>query len=356
MEILTIQATQNSEWLDATLTIPENCEVSYLSQLDAYVNVTEKHDGFLGKFKKTVLPMVRWLYHKLSIYDFTIMIAKAADKSLCKHATYDIIISSSDPKSSHVAVKKLLKSGLNCTHWIQYWGDPLAFDITNQTIWPTFILKTIEKSLVKDADKVVYVSPFTLDQQQKGFRRFAHRFAFLPIPYRKINEYALREQYPLDCCYLGDYYTRSRNILPFIEAVNHLGLRTVIAGNSDIEIKGKNITVLNRISQTEVADIEQQSRILICLLNHKGNQIPGKLYHYAASNKPILVIVDGDDSLKMEQYLLSFDRFEFCANDSIMIEAKLSLMLSEEKTYMPSERLNPRSIANQFLSFEEHKE
>ncbi|PKM64371.1 MAG: hypothetical protein CVU96_03200 [Firmicutes bacterium HGW-Firmicutes-20] len=356
VEILTIPATQNSEWLDTTLAVPQNCEISYLSQLNAYVGVTEKHDGFVGKLKKSVLPLMRWLYHKLSIYDFTIMIAKKADKIHCRHSNYDIIISSSDPKSSHIAVRNLLRSGLKCQHWIQYWGDPLAFDITNQTIWPTFILKMFEQSLIKEADKVVYVSPFTLQQQQMGYRKVAQKLSFLPIPYRKINEYALRENYPLDCCYLGDYYTRSRNILPFVEAVQHLELRSVIAGNTDIEVKGKHISVLNRISQSQVTDIEQQSRILVCLLNRKGNQIPGKLYHYAASNKPILVIVDGDESRKMEQYLLSFDRFELCVNDSKMIEAKLNSMLSEDKIYKPSERLNPSTIAFEFLSLKNNKE
>lgn len=355
VEILTLPATDNAQWLDKSLDLPAGCAVSYLTVPGSYQSVAHNHQGRFGKIKKLLLPLIRRLYHWFSIHDFTIMAAGKADKRHCQSLEYDMIISSSDPKSSHIAVKKLLKRGCSAKVWIQYWGDPLMADITNKTVWPSFVLGLFERSILRKADKIVYVSPFTYRQQCQAFKSLSDKFAFLPIPYRKHKVYPLKASYRYVCSYLGDYYSKSRNILPLSQAIGQLAIPAVFAGNTDVEINEDSITVLQRVTQAEVEQIEYESQILVCLLNSRGSQIPGKLYHYAASNKPILVIIDGDQKKRMRQYLETFNRFEFCDNTSDAIAGKIKQMMSDQSVYDPSPKLDPVNIAKEFLDFKVRK-
>lgn len=53
----------------------------------------------------------------------------------------------------------------------------------------------------------------------------------------------------------------------------------------------------------------------------RGGQIPGKLYQYSATNKPILFILDGtiEEMQILKTYFSQFNRYVFCKNsiDSI---------------------------------------
>lgn len=65
----------------------------------------------------------------------------------------------------------------------------------------------------------------------------------------------------------------------------------------------------------ETEKYEEDADLLIVLLNKKGTQIPGKIYHYAGTNKPILIILDGDRKEEIKEYLSLFNRFYFCENN-----------------------------------------
>ena len=93
---------------------------------------------------------------KLTIHNFSISSLKYINKELINilGKDYDIIISSSDPKTSHIATKKIIELGITYDRWIQYWGDPLLIDITNDKLLPKFVLKRKEKNILKTADKI----------------------------------------------------------------------------------------------------------------------------------------------------------------------------------------------------------
>ena len=168
------------------------CDVHYLTVPMSGCHVLNESNNVIGKIKlirtshnniyesltsnsrrhslnKVIVTISRFIYHKFFIYDYTYKIVKNININILNEKKYDIIISSSDPKTSHIVAKKLLDQGIECNKWIQYWGDPLANDITNKTIYPKWILKFFESKLLKSADKIVYVSPFTYKQQVRDF-------------------------------------------------------------------------------------------------------------------------------------------------------------------------------------------
>ena len=72
---------------------------------------------------------------------------------------YDLLISSSDYKSSHYVAKKI-KQVFPSLRWIQIWGDPWSIDSMLSRL-TKLRAKRQEKRLLSMADKVVYVSELT---------------------------------------------------------------------------------------------------------------------------------------------------------------------------------------------------
>lgn len=258
----------------------------------AYKRVIESGDRKESYAKTIVKKVLRKVWHSCSVYDYTYTIAKniRIDRLPVRH--YDIVISSSDPKSSHIAVKTLQKQGLTYGKWIQYWGDPLAIDIAQESIYPQFIMRHIERNLLHGADDIVYVSPFTLKEQQKLYPAYKERMRFVPVSYMKEEVFPEVENRRFVIGYYGNYECMARNIIPFYEACINLdkSVDVSIYGDSDLQLADtENIHIYPR------GIIEEHKRIadlLVCVMNSQGTQIPGKLYHLAGTNKKVLVVLD----------------------------------------------------------------
>lgn len=305
--------------------------------------------GSNGKLKKIIIGFVRRIYHILNMYDYTYSIAKKIDISLLSDMEYDLIISSSDPKTSHIAVENLIKQGLKYKKWIQYWGDPMAIDITKKSIYPQWIIKKMEKKILMLADEIVYVSPFTLMEQKKLYPDIADKMNFLPIPYieEKIYEYTNNDKFTIG--YFGSYYSEIRNIIPLYNSADKLKdkVNLNIVGDSDKQVKStENIGIYPR---GDISEFEKKADLLVCVLNSKGTQIPGKMYHYAATNKPILVILDGQDKDGMRDYLESFNRFIICDNNENSIISTIKNIIEGNQIFSPSKQFAAKTIASHFL-------
>lgn len=294
---------------------------------------------------------------KFKIYDFKSSLVKKV-KDIKIEEKFDLIISSSDPKSSHLLAEKLIKLNPNITKkWIQYWGDPFANDINNKGFVPKFIIKREEKRLISLADMVVYVSPFTLETQQKVYSEYKEKMQFLPIPYQEEIIYYNKQKANLRIGYFGDYYSRNRNILPLYNAIRkQTDKELIICGNSDVELEKKeNIEIYNRQSIQKVRELEENVDILVCVCNSMGTQIPGKIYHYAATNKPILILLDGEYADKIKKYVEEYNRYIICKNDIEDISKIINDNEKIYKEYLPCEKLKSRSIASKLIEMLEHK-
>ena len=69
------------------------------------------------------------------VYDSLKGITRCIEETEIQDDSYDLVISSSDPKSSHLFVYELYqRKRLKKTPWVQIWGDPFAADITNTSL------------------------------------------------------------------------------------------------------------------------------------------------------------------------------------------------------------------------------
>ncbi|CAM4161055.1 glycosyltransferase family protein [Lederbergia lenta] len=302
-----------------------------------------------GRIAKLSVGMLRKIYHKLSLYNYTYSIAKRVNISLLKNDHYDVIISVSDPKTSHIAIQRLIAQGLKYGKWIQYWGDPMTYDITNKSVYPSWFIAKKELALLDEADKIVYVSPFTLNKQKKTFPNIANKMHFLPVPYLEKKYYPRSQNKKFVIGYYGAYSSRVRNIMPLYNSCLELGgqIHLDIIGDSDITLTETNN--VNIQPRGNVSSYEEKVDLLVCMLNSRGTQIPGKVYHYAATNKPILVILDGDQKEEMKEYLESFNRYYMCENNVNSISNKIKEIMSSNKEFMPCKEFEPKYIAQKFI-------
>jgi len=241
---------------------------------------------------------------------------------------YDILISSADPKSSHLAAERFLEN--HKIPWIQIWGDPFTGDITNTNPKKESLRQKEEIRFLTKADKVVYLSELTAIEMQHKYPNFAKKISFMPRPYIKeiISEPRNYCNKKLKLAYCGDYNSAVRNIIPLYSTIKETGDNLTICGNSDIELQNSyNISVLGRVNSDEVYKVESDADVLIHLSNLKETQIPGKIYNYSATNKPIIFILDGDTNI-IRQCFEKYNRYLFCENTENDIMRALNIVRS----------------------------
>ena len=302
--------------------------------------------------------VIRKAFFKISIFDNTISHVLNFNENIIKEKLkeeYDLIISSSDPKTAHLYAKKLIEFGIKYEKWIQYWGDPLALDITNNSIYPKSLLSKYERKVLRNADGIVYVSPFTYKSQVDLFPNLKNKMSFIPIPYSKEDYQPLSHTNGLiKIGYFGDYFSKYRDINPLLNAIeNQEKYHLEIAGASDLELMQKeNILINERLDLNTLKNKEIETDIFVCILNKSGSQIPGKIYKYASTNKPIMILLDGDNMLEMREYLASFHRFIICENNTNDIKATLSeITISDLKKYNPLKKISAQKIAGKLIDF-----
>jgi hypothetical protein len=295
---------------------------------------------------------IKFIYHSFFIYDFTYY--KLKNSNLISHLptlNYDYLITSSDPVSSHKLGTILIRNGLIYKKWIQYWGDPYASDITKNLLYPLHIKKCIEFQLLKKADSVIYTSPFTLDAQKSLFKTISNKMKFLPTPYFKEVIYPANNNSFYKIGYFGNYHSYTRDIMPLYNSIDILDskIQLLIIGGADLELQSKqNVIIKNQTSN--ISEYESDIDLNIVILNKKGTQIPGKLYHLAGTNKPILVILDGIEINKMKVFLNSLNRYELCENNINDIANAIIRIKNKPFSYVPSNDLSTKFISNKLLS------
>lgn len=351
VDLVTTMPDENHMAYDSSMSLTGvNCRFIRLGGVQSLAKVGRKYK-FLRPLYKRVIKLLK----KQSIYDNLSGIVNHTNEIDLKGNDYDYIISSSDPKSSHLFVEKLLREQGDFFHgkWIQIWGDPFYDDIT---LPPSIDKKEVykeEERLLSGADKVVYVSKLTLKKQQERYSSNADKMEYHPIPYYKeiITEtQPLCEKKQVTLAYCGDYGSRIRNIIPFYEAVKEMdNVRAIIYGGTDLHLAEEpNMTIKPRQSMSEVERAEMESDILVHLSNLHGGQIPGKLYQYSGTNKPILFILDGEEDLLKSEFQ-SYNRYIFAQNDKQLIKQAINKIISDNIEYNPVAQFSKKYIAQQII-------
>ena len=254
---------------------------------------------------------------------------------------------------SHKLVDILAHRGhLKYKRWIQIWEDPWYFDLYGRQKKEIF---DEEASLLTAADEVYYVSPLTLLYQQRYFKDNAYKMKQIPLPYLSFSSGAEAIREDISFAYLGDYYSHVRNLMPFYLALSQTRFCGYIYGDSDVVLEGTDkIEVSGRVTLDRLASVQEKSSVLVQLCNLRGGQIPGKIYHYSATRKPILFILDGtsEEKEQIEKYFRKFNRYYFCDNNvQSIISAinRINVDIVHGERWYPVTAFSPKNVVTQML-------
>ena len=265
---------------------------------------------------------------------------------------FDLIVSNSSPSAGHRLVADLLNSKhVKAKRWVQIWEDPWYYDLYGNH--SNAILEE-EHHLLRQAQEVLYVSPLTLHYQKKYFPDCADKMGVIPLPAFLIGN---SEQKPLSSPfsfgYFGDYYSHVRNLSPFYEALKESGSMGYIYGDSDLKLScSDRITVSPRVTLDILEQVQDNTDVLVHLSNLRGGQIPGKIYHYSVTRKPILFILDGTEEEKsvLKEHFSRFGRYVFCDNtvDDI-VKAMSSIGKISGNECNPVMAFTPKIVVSKFI-------
>lgn len=263
---------------------------------------------------------------------------------------YDLVVSNSSPAASHKLVQLLLRAErISCKRWIQIWEDPWYADLYSSRNEAVF---QEEHALLSAATEIYYVSPLTLEYQKELFPDCGEKMKHIPLPYLDFSEEERTAQ--MSFGYFGDYYSHTRNLLPFYQALRESGCVGKIYGDSDLKLESSDkITISGRVTLNILAEVQSKTGVLVHLCNLRGGQIPGKVYHYSATNKPILFILDGtvDEQRRLRAYFGQFNRFYFVKNQKDQIYKAILDLSQHPEIFRKSkvEAFSPKNVVASFL-------
>ena len=104
----------------------------------------------------------------------------------------------------------------------------------------------------------------------------------------------------------------------------------------------------------ELEEYEKRTDVLVFVSNLGGGQIPGKIYQYSRTNKPILFILDGNEHEQkmIHNYFAGFNRYVFAYNDVESIKKAILLIKNKETkvSNKPIEYFSPENITKEIMS------
>lgn len=266
---------------------------------------------------------------------------------------YDVILSVSHPVYTHRIAHDLITKGkITFRSWNQVWFETW-FDYFNDSSKSNKLIMD-EKKLLKNANNIFYASDLLLEEHEKLYPDLHKKMHSFDLPaYSQRVESDNENEFLVG--YFGSYDSRVRNIKPLYNSLKSQKYRSVIIGNSDLDLNGTNdlMVLKKRLQEEEVFSYEQNTSILVVLSNWFADVIPGKIYKYASWDKPILIILDGSDRLK--KYLVnrfsSYEKIYISENNPKDITKKIEEIKKDlnTKQFLPIRDFEPSIIVKKLL-------
>ena len=272
--------------------------------------------GFLSENKKPKLSenISVWIRGNFFIPDARKFWIKPSVKFLTnylKNNPVDAMISSGPPHSMHM-IALGLKQRLGIP-WLADFRDPWTnidfYDDLKLSKYADKKHHALEQKVLKNADSVVLVSNGMADDFNKIYHR---NYEVITNGYDSddiSNGSKIELDKKFSISYIGTM-VKTRNPISFWKAINQIiNLNKEFAKNIEIKLIGKidysvqqsieefqlqkYIIKINYLPHNEVIKLQQQSQVLLLLINNTPNAkmiLTGKFFEYMASHRPILCI------------------------------------------------------------------
>ncbi len=232
---------------------------------------------------------------------------------LIQKGQFDAVITTGPPHSMHLIGRNLKrKTGII---WLADFRDPWSeWEFLDTLPMHPIVRKKhrkLEKSIFQEADKVIAISPTFQQEFQKLAQRqislLTNGFDSSDLPEGWQSESTVRDQ--LEIVYTG-VIDSIRNPIPFLKAFQEVysdadqAVRLRFVGKVSEDVQSyiiqnswlkEHVTLEGYVSHGEVFDFYKDAHLLLLILtdtkNAKGN-IPGKLFEYLATGRPILALGD----------------------------------------------------------------
>lgn len=269
-------------------------------------------------------------------------------------SNYDVIISSSDSKSSHFVAEKI-KKNFSGIRWIQIWGDPWSIDSTLDKL-SRIRAKYKEKCILYSADKVIYISELTAQAMKKMYPKIENKINYIPRSYycsiENIEDRSKKDI--LDIIYPGNlYYGRTcKELLEDISIynkTNDIQFRVKFYGNylnneKEFLKKFDFVEIHRTVSYENLLDVFKKSDALLFISNNANStQIPGKLFDYMGTNLPIICIVS--ENKKLNSFLSQYKKCLIYKNNFENLADKIRFEKYNIETQFNSEAIAAAVLA-----------
>lgn len=232
-------------------------------------------------------------------------VAVKAATAVLKSEKIDLLFSASGSPTAHLAAKKLKKTYR--LPWVADYGDPWYFvdRATRGWIAPFSYLR--EQQMVPHIDHAIFTTNATRDLydswlKEKMPARSTIVYGFHPGDVPDIGKAGASEE--LMFSHVGAAFVGDRNLIPLINALHQANknpentskLTIGIVGNhsakfdEECERLGLQGIIKGRVSYEESLRDLMASQVLVIVGNKGGMQVPGKVFPYLATERPILYI------------------------------------------------------------------
>lgn len=233
----------------------------------------------------------------------------------------DVVISSSPPFGAMILAwfaKRHYKKNIK---WVCDLGDPWSF-ASDRKLGPIMrtIIGAMEKYFLSSADHIIVTNNRTKSEYLKILDVEESRISVI---YQGAdtnrNEEPLSAELAGDYVYTGTFYKNIREPHALFEAFSLSSRNLTVAGNIDPiffpEKKSDRIAFIGNLGERDVKKLQRSAAALIFIDNFNSTQLPGKLFEYVATGRPVICIGVADDSPVNEVEFLDYP-IVFCSNDT----------------------------------------
>ncbi len=319
--------------------------------------------SFFFRFLRIPVSMIWKIFSKLDLFclfDWTPYAIVHAVK-LARKNNYDILLSSGMSNPHKIAFFAFAAN--NSCKWILDYGDPWVFDPTYKDEHNNLRFKIdhwLEEKFLKAANAITVTTeetknlylkeyPFLDDTKIKVIPMGINYNDFIGVVPEKSKKFRI--------LYTGTIYATRGNIKPFLDAITRLcvsnmrnDFEVIFAGDIGDKYKelvrnmGLNniITFCGFVPYKKVLSLMAGADLLISFGNEGRLQIPGKLFDYLGSKKPILWIL-GDEMDPALRYIRDLSNVIIVCNECKDIYLKLSLIFELYRTNQLKDRFSSRN-------------